>query len=146
MATNGGYSNPAIQQRPARNVWQAIKSGFLGRCPHCDSGRLFGAFMKPVDQCANCGEEMHHHRSDDLPPYLVIFVVGHIVVGGYLIAERMVDWNSWQHLPLWAPVTVAMAVLLMQPIKGAVIGLQWANYMHGFSGEEDDAVELFHPE
>ena len=89
MATNGGYSNPAIQQRPARNVWQAIKSGFLGRCPHCDSGRLFGAFMKPVDQCANCGEEMHHHRSDDLPPYLVIFVVGHIVVGGYLIAERM---------------------------------------------------------
>jgi hypothetical protein len=29
-------------------------------------------------------------------------------------------------------------------MKGAVVGMQWALYMHGFSGEED-AIET-HPE
>lgn len=32
----------------------------------------------------------------------------------------------------------------MRPIKGSVIGLQWALYMHGFGGEEE-VVEA-HPE
>jgi hypothetical protein len=34
--------------------------------------------------------------------------------------------------------------LFLQPIKGAVIGLQWAFYMHGF-GDEPDQLEP-HPE
>ena len=50
----------------------------------------------------------------------------------------------WQHLAVWVPLTLIMALGLLQPIKGAVIGLQWANYMHGFGGE-DDQMET-HPE
>jgi uncharacterized protein (DUF983 family) len=30
-----------------------------------------------------------------------------------------------------------LSVALLQPVKGAVIGLQWAFYMHGFGGEKD---------
>ena len=87
---------------------------------------------------------MHHHRADDLPPYLVIFIVGHVVVAGYMIAEPFLDWNSWQHLAMWIPITLVMALAMIQPVKGAVIGLQWANYMHGFGGEEDDEAEVAH--
>jgi hypothetical protein len=32
----------------------------------------------------------------------------------------------------------------LRPTKGAVVGLQWALYMHGFGGE-DDTLET-HPE
>jgi hypothetical protein len=32
----------------------------------------------------------------------------------------------------------------MQPLKGAVIGFQWANRMHGFGGEDD--MPETHPE
>jgi hypothetical protein len=32
----------------------------------------------------------------------------------------------------------------MQPLKGAVIGFQWANYMHGFGGDDD--MPETHPE
>jgi uncharacterized protein (DUF983 family) len=39
---------------------------------------------------------------------------------------------------------VISALALLRPIKGAVIGLQWAYYMHGFGGEED-RIET-HPE
>jgi uncharacterized protein (DUF983 family) len=30
------------------------------------------------------------------------------------------------------PLALVLALVLLQPIKGAVVGLQWANRMHGF--------------
>ncbi len=123
--------------KPARPLAEAMKRGFFGRCPHCGEGKLFRAFVKPVDRCAVCGEELHHHRSDDLPAYLVIVIVGHVVLGGFLAVEMTLTWSMWQHMALWGPLTLIMALGLLQPIKGAVIGLQWANYMHGFGGEPD---------
>jgi uncharacterized protein (DUF983 family) len=37
------------------------------------------------------------------------------------------------------PLTIVLSIALLQPVKGAVVGLQWANYMHGFGGK--DAME-----
>jgi uncharacterized protein (DUF983 family) len=131
-------------RRAERPLWPAMWRGFLGKCPHCGEGKLFRAFLKPVDRCEACGEEMHHHRADDLPAYLVVFIVGHIVVGAFMGAETMFALTTWQHLAIWAPVTLAMTLGLLQPVKGAVVGLQWALYMHGFGGEAD-RIET-HPE
>jgi uncharacterized protein (DUF983 family) len=108
-----------------------------GRCPRCGRGRLFRAFLKPVDTCEACGEELHHQRADDLPPYIVITIVGHIVVGGLLLAEKFADWPMELHMMLWPALTLVLSFALIQPIKGAVIGLQWAVRMHGFGGEPD---------
>ncbi len=126
------------ENRQPRPVVAAMKRGFRNRCPHCGEPGLFRAFLKPVDACAACGEEMHHHRADDLPAYLVALIVGHIMVGGWLMTETLWNLTSWEHLAIWSPITVAAAVLLLQPIKGAVIGLQWANRMHGFDDPEND--------
>ncbi|TIW15466.1 MAG: DUF983 domain-containing protein, partial [Mesorhizobium sp.] len=124
--------------RVARPLWPAIKRGLLGRCPHCGEGKLFRAFTKPVDKCSVCGEELHHHRADDLPAYLVIVIVGHIVVGAFMTVEATSTLTLWQHALIWVPLTFGLAVALLQPVKGAVIGLQWALYMHGFGGEKDE--------
>lgn len=123
--------------RPPRQLRDAIKRGFLGRCPSCNEGRLFRAFTKTVDRCEVCGEEIHHHRADDLPAYLVITIVGHVVLTLFLAVELLASWSSWQHLALWVPLTLVMSLALLQPVKGAVVGLQWANYMHGFGDERD---------
>ncbi|MEO3385956.1 DUF983 domain-containing protein [Mesorhizobium sp. CAU 1741] len=127
-----------------RSVMQAMARGFMGRCPHCGKGRLFGRFLKVADSCDACGEAYHHHRADDLPAYLVIFVVGHVVVGAFMGAEQMFTLSTWQHLAIWAPLTLIACVALLQPTKGAVVGLQWALRMHGFSGKPD-ALDT-HPE
>ena len=38
------------------------------------------------------------------------------------------------------PATLALALLLLQPVKGAIVALQWAYRMHGFNLEaESDA-------
>jgi Uncharacterized protein conserved in bacteria len=127
-----------------RPLLRSMKRGMLGRCPNCGQGRLFRAFLKPVDSCAECGEDMHHHRADDLPAYLVIFVVGHVLMAGYMASDLLFTLSPWVHLAIWSPLSVLAALVSIQPIKGAVIGLQWANRMHGFGGhgDEDDVFEL----
>jgi uncharacterized protein (DUF983 family) len=115
-----------------RDTFTAIKRGLLCRCPRCGEGKLFRAYLKPVDNCAVCGEDYTHHRADDLPAYLSIVVVGHSAVGGFMATDQSVSWSSWVHLAIWAPVTVILALATIQPIKGAVIGWQWAGRMHGF--------------
>jgi hypothetical protein len=35
-------------------------------------------------------------------------------------------------------LTIGLAVGLLQPIKGAIVGWQWANYMHGFDPTTPD--------
>lgn len=122
---------------PERDWRMAIGNGLRGRCPHCGQGKLFKGFLKPVDACAVCGEPMHHQRSDDLPPYVVITIVGHIIVGGILLAEKYADWSMGLHMAIWPALTVILSLLLMQPVKGGVIGLQWAMRMHGFGGASD---------
>lgn len=121
-----------------RPLGRSIMRGLKCRCPACGTGRLFGAFLKPVDSCAHCGADMHHHRSDDLPPYLVIVIVGHVALGGFMMTDMVWDMSPWAHLAIWAPLTVLSAILTIQPIKGGVIGLQWALKMHGFGGERED--------
>jgi uncharacterized protein (DUF983 family) len=119
-----------------RDIGKAMKRGLLGRCPHCGEGRLFRAFLKPVDHCAVCNEDYTHQRADDLPAYLSIVLVGHIVIGGFMMTDLVWTLSDWTHIAIWTPVTLALAFGTIQPIKGAVIGLQWAARMHGFGGSE----------
>lgn len=123
-----------IHTQPERELRRAIANGLSGRCPHCGRGRLFKAFLKPVDRCDACGEDLHHQRADDLPPYIVITIVGHVVVGGLLLAERYGDWPIGLHMAIWPTLTIVLSLVLMQPVKGGVVGLQWALRMHGFGG------------
>lgn len=132
------------ERKVARPVFQAMRRGFSGRCPACGEDRLFYRYLKTVDGCARCGEAMHHHRADDLPAYLVIAVVGHVMVGAFVMVEAAIYWPLWLHLAVWVPLTVLLSLFLVHPIKGAVVGLQWALYMHGFGGEHD--VNESHPE
>jgi uncharacterized protein (DUF983 family) len=106
--------------------------GLTGRCPHCGEGRLFRAFLKPKDACDVCGEELHHQRADDFPAYLVIVLVGHLVVPLILHVEMAYEPAYWIHAAVFLPLTLALSLLLIQPVKGAVIALQWHTGMHGF--------------
>jgi uncharacterized protein (DUF983 family) len=119
-----------------RNRWTAMKRGFLGRCPKCDQGRMFGGYLKVNPTCPACGEELHHHRADDAPPYFTILIVGHVIGAMMLAVEEQNDTLPlWLHGLVWPILTVAMCLLLLPRIKGALIGLQWALRMHGFAAE-----------
>jgi uncharacterized protein (DUF983 family) len=125
-------------RRQQRDLWQAIGRGAMGRCPHCGKGHLFHGFLKVVPVCDVCGEQFHHHRADDLPPYLAIVIVGHVIIGLLIEFEMHGAMSPMIYLLTLVPLSLVLALVLLQPIKGAVVGLQWANYMHGFDPHHPD--------
>jgi len=118
---------------PRVRLIPAMARGFVNRCPHCGEGKVFGRFLKVRPECEACGLQMHEHRADDLPPYLVIFLVGHVV--GYLVLEFEMGYDLplWVSITVWPALTLGLALGLLQPVKGAVVGLQYALAMHGFA-------------
>jgi uncharacterized protein (DUF983 family) len=115
-----------------RDLWAAMKRGFLCRCPRCGEGRLFRVFLKVDDHCSVCGLDFTPHRADDLPAYLVIVIVGHIVVPLALSIETNFSPPVWLQLAIYLPLTLFASLALLQPVKGAVVAFQWALRMHGF--------------
>lgn len=117
---------------PKRSSWRAMGRGFRCRCPNCGKGALFNGYLKSVPACSVCGEDLSHHRADDAPPYFTIVVVGHVIVPIMATAMLATELPVVTHLAIWLPLTLLMTLALLRPIKGALIGLQWALYMHGF--------------
>ena len=134
-------SSSSAQSLPKRNVWQAMARGFRGRCPKCGEGKVFRAFLKVADNCSVCGQDFSGHRADDLPAYLVIVIVGHIVVPLALWIETDYAPAVALQLAIYLPLTLILSLLLLQPVKGAVVGLQWAFRMHGFDESRPEGVE-----
>ncbi|HEY8263953.1 MAG TPA: DUF983 domain-containing protein [Methyloceanibacter sp.] len=126
-----------------RPVFGSILRGLSLRCPACGKGRLYRRYLKVADQCPSCGEALHHHRADDAPPYFTIAIVGHVVVGLLLAVEIVYRPPLWLHAAIWLPLTVILALILLPPIKGALVGLQWALLMHGFDPEYKDELEAW---
>ena len=119
-----------------RAPWAAIKRGLKSTCPACGIGALYRKYLKVHDHCPTCNEALHHHRADDAPAYFTIVIVGHIVIAGLLLLEQTYAPSTFVHLAIWIPLLLALSLLLLPIVKGALISLQWAFRMHGF-GEDD---------
>jgi len=74
-----------------------------------------------------------YHRADDFPAYLVIILVGHIVVPLAMWIEIAYSPAYWLQAAIGLPLIVGLAIGLLQPMKGAVVALQWHMGMHGFA-------------
>ena len=120
-----------------RSVWQAMGRGLLCRCPNCGQGRLFAGYLTVAPECSECGEDFTGEEAHDFPPYVTIFIVGHVVVTLLMIAEANTDWSMWTHVAVWSLLTLVMCFALMKPVKGAVVGLQWALRMAGFGTDPE---------
>lgn len=123
-----------------RDVWSAMKRGFRSRCPRCGQGKLFRAFLKVDDHCPVCALDFTPHRADDLPAYLVIAIVGHLVIPLVLWIETDYAPPIWLQMAVYLPLVLFASLALLQPVKGAVVGLQWALRMHGFDDNPPDGV------
>jgi uncharacterized protein (DUF983 family) len=102
-------------------------AGMRGRCPRCGQGRLFKGFLDTAPSCSACGLDFKFIDSGDGPAVFVILIIGFVVVGLALFVE--VSWQPplWLHAVLWLPLTLALSLGLLRPLKGLMIGLQYRN-------------------
>lgn len=109
-----------------RKVWPAVKNGLKSKCPNCGDGKLFKAYLKPVDTCSSCGENWEAVRADDGPAWLTILVVGHIVGPIFMAAVLNEALPKWIALGLFPIVTIAMCLAVLPLSKGAFMAIIWA--------------------
>jgi uncharacterized protein (DUF983 family) len=122
-----------------RDLGVAVRRGLLERCPKCGEGRMFRAYLKVVDACPVCHEDLSAQRADDAPPYITMLIVGHFIIAGVLAADDL-----WPNSSLvigaivWSLLAIVLSLLLLPRVKGALVGYQWAMRMHGFGGPEKE--------
>lgn len=138
MTTASRQSDTQTDDRPLK---PALLKGWRRRCPNCGSGPMLRSYLKVRDSCPVCGEELHHQRADDAPPYFTMFIVGHIVIPLVLVVEKLWKPDLSIHFMLWTAVTLALTFALMPAVKGAIVGLQWALRMHGFDPAHRDEAQ-----
>ena len=100
----------------------AVGRGIGNRCPVCSEGKVFRGFLKVVPECAVCGAPLGRLRADDAPPYVVIFLVGHLLVPGVFWVERHYEPPMWLHMAVWLPLFAVLCTMLLRPVKGGVVG------------------------
>ena len=117
---------------PQPSLMHDLAHGWKQRCPACGEGALFGAYLKVQPACPHCGEPLHHHRADDLPAYIVIVLLGHMLVPLVVEVEMLFSPPMWLHALLWLPSAILLCLWMLPRVKGAVVAYQWRNGMHGF--------------
>ena len=131
-AVDAGH-NPPTQTAPTERLAKpAMRLGWKRRCPNCGTGPLFKGYLTVRDDCAVCGQELHHHRADDGPAYLTILVVGHLMAPALHVTFSHFEPDPLAVASVFSVVCVAACLFLLPRIKGGLIGLQWAKRMHGF--------------
>lgn len=112
---------PAPVDRPDTYLGGMLR-GARNRCPVCGEGKVFAGYLKVVPECSHCGARLGALRADDAPPYFTIFVAGHVLVPLMLWVEKAYMPPIWLHMVIWLPVFAIACILLLRPIKGAVVG------------------------
>ncbi len=104
-----------------------IPTGLSGRCPRCGDGHLFSGFLALRPSCEACGLDYASFDSADGPAFFVMSIVGLVVVGLALWMEITFEPPMWVHALVAGGLSVGLSLVLVRPLKGLLIALQYAN-------------------
>lgn len=107
----------------SQQFWPQLGRSAMGRCPQCGEGKLFRAYLKPVEACSECGEAFGHIRADDGPAWLTLVIVGHIFAAA-LVIIRPAEPN-WVTLSAVVITLLTLILLILPRSKGIFIALIW---------------------
>lgn len=120
-------SNPEPVSPEQTSMLTAILRCVAGKCPKCGKGKLLEHYIKPVANCAACGETLGDIRADDGPPWLTILIIGHIMLPIIFTQGPHSTWPEWVAMTVWVSVAVLLMALILPRAKGLFIGVIWKN-------------------
>jgi uncharacterized protein (DUF983 family) len=81
--------------------------------------------LKIVDRCPRCALGFAGHDVGDGAAIFAILILGFAVVGLALMVEIRFQPPLWIHAALWGPLVVGGTLLLLRPLKGLAVALQF---------------------
>ncbi len=98
-----------------------------GLCPRCGRGPLFSGWLKLAPACSDCGLDLSRFDQGDGPAVFVILIAGFVVVGAALWVEVSYSPPYWVHAALFVPLTLALTLGLLRPLKAWMVERQFTN-------------------
>ena len=103
-----------------------FRRGLARRCPNCGEGHLFRGYLEVDPCCEACGHDNSAYRADDGPAYFTILIVGHLLIAPMLCFPFIWQADPVLVMGLTLPLVAAATLVLLGFVKGAFIGVQWA--------------------
>jgi uncharacterized protein (DUF983 family) len=93
---------------------------------------MFYRYLKVSPRCPACDHDLDRYPSDDGPPYFTVLIIGHLVVVPFLVIFAPLIWkvSPWIMIPAAIAPIVAITLLALPRVKGAVIGAHYALGVH----------------
>jgi len=112
-----------------------IKKACRRKCPRCGEGQLFPHWLTldVKESCEHCDLDLARQDSGDGPAVFLIFILGFLLVPGALFLDSVVRISLFTHVMLWTTIAIGICLLVMQPLKALVIGLNF-KHRNGISG------------
>lgn len=126
LARQPTWVHDPILMADEKSLWTGLKRGLARRCPNCGKGQLLRGYLTIRSPCEVCGNDNLAYPSDDFPPYLTVFVAGHVIVALFVWTDNVYEPPLWVEFAIWLPVTVLLCLALLPFMKGAAVGLCWA--------------------
>ena len=100
------------------------KAAFLGRCPACGVGKLFGGIIKVNNSCPSCGTDLKNYETADGPAFFAISIIGALAGLGVGLLEVIFEPPFWVHLVVWTPFIFIGSFIVIRISKGLMIAHQ----------------------
>lgn len=133
MTLSTAHSPQSESEGSERPLGQALRRGWMCRCPACGAGPILKNYLKVRDHCPVCDEALYHQRADDGPAYLTILIVGHVIAPLFYVVYTHFRPDPLTMAAVFSVGTVALSLVLLPRLKGMLVALQWAKRMHGFA-------------
>jgi uncharacterized protein (DUF983 family) len=102
-----------------------LQAALRCRCPRCGQGKLFTGLLTLRPACPVCGLNFNQSDTGDAGAVGVIMVLGAIVVGLAFWVDFTFMPPLWVHAILWPLVTIPLAILIIRPVKAALVAVQY---------------------
>ena len=121
-------SNDVEFSGPPRHgtIWPRLLRGMKLRCPRCGDGKLFRAYLKPVEQCSDCGQKWGHVRADLAPAWAAMTLSAHLTVLIWHFLFWGTDMPDRQLITYLCLIATAICLISLPPMKGLFMAIIWA--------------------
>ncbi len=103
-----------------------LQAALRCRCPRCGKGPLFQHLLTVRPVCLVCGVDLSQADTGDGAAAFIIMILGAIMVGLAFWVEFRFNPPLWVHAVLWPALIIPSAILLMRPIKAALVFQQYS--------------------